>query len=58
VRSRTLTFALPAGLCLVAAVVSATLAVVGARGTGERGERAVRAARPDARRILALAARC
>ena len=51
-RSRTLAFIVLGGLCVVAAIVSAAVAVVGARGDSEKAERAVRAARPTAERIL------
>lgn len=52
VRNRNIAFAALAGLCVVAAIVSAAIAVVGARGDQQEAERAVRAARPDARRVL------
>jgi hypothetical protein len=53
VRSRALAFAILAGLCVIAAGVSVAIAVVGARDTREQGERNVRRAAPDARRVLA-----
>jgi len=51
-RNRTLAFALLAAGCVVAAVVSAAIAVVGAKQDREQSERAVTAARPAAERIL------
>ena len=51
-RSRTLIFAALAGLCVVAALVSAALAVVGAKEQTQKGEQAVAAARPDAQKVL------
>jgi hypothetical protein len=51
-RSRTLAFAVLAGVCIVAAGVSAAIAVVGAKQDREASERAVRAARPQAERVL------
>jgi hypothetical protein len=51
-RNRTLAFAVLAGVCIVAAGVSAAIAVVGAKQDREASERAVRAARPQAERVL------
>jgi hypothetical protein len=53
VRSRAIVFAALAGLCVVAAAVSAAIAVVGAQDKRQAGERAVRKAAPDAQRVLA-----
>jgi hypothetical protein len=51
-RSRTLAFVVLAGLCIVAAVVSAAIAVVGAKQDRVASDRAVSAARPKAERVL------
>jgi hypothetical protein len=53
VRSRTLAFAVLAAVCVVAAGVSAAIAVVGAQKQRKAGERAVAADRPRAQEILA-----
>lgn len=52
-RSRMLVFAGLAALCLVAAGVSAAVAVKGAQDVHRKGERAVAAARPSAHKLLA-----
>jgi hypothetical protein len=52
VRSRSVAFAALAGLCVVAAVVSGAIAVVGNKKTVEKGNKAVAAARPSAERII------
>ena len=51
-RSRSLAFAVLAGLCVVAAIVSAAIAVVANKETVEKGNKLVVAARPDAERII------
>ena len=51
-RSRTVAFAALAGLCVIAAVVSAAIAVVGNQQTVKKGNKAVVAARPAAERII------
>jgi hypothetical protein len=51
-RSRTLVFSVLAGVCLVAAVVSAAIAVVGAKKEKTASNKAVEAARPQAEAIL------
>jgi hypothetical protein len=52
VRSRTLAFSVLAGLCVVAAIVSGAIAVVGAKDEQEASNRAVQAARPVAETVL------
>jgi hypothetical protein len=52
VRSRTLVFSVLAGLCIVAAIVSGAIAVVGAKDEQAASKRAVKAARPAAEAIL------
>jgi hypothetical protein len=52
VRSRSVAFAVLAGICVVAAIVSGAIAVVGNKKTVEKGNKAVAAARPNAERII------
>jgi hypothetical protein len=52
VRRRTLAFATLAAVCVVAAAVSASVAVIGAQKTQREGESAVKAARPTAQRVI------
>jgi WD40-like Beta Propeller Repeat len=51
-RGRTLIFALLAGVCVVAAVVSAAVAVVGSKKEQKAGQRAVAVQRPAAEHVL------
>lgn len=52
-RSRSIAFAVLAGLCVIAAVVSAAIAVVGAKEQDRKGRQAVAAARPKATGVIA-----
>jgi hypothetical protein len=52
VRSRSVAFAALAGICVVAAIVSAAIAVVGSKQQAAKGNKAVAAARPNAERII------
>ncbi|WP_028065289.1 hypothetical protein [Solirubrobacter soli] len=51
-RSRSIAFAALAGICVVAAIVSGAIAVVGNKKTVEKGNKAVAAARPNAERVI------
>jgi hypothetical protein len=51
-RRRTAAFAVLAAACVVAAIASAAIAVVGARNDRETSERAIVAARPKAEKVL------